>query len=158
MPKSTTLSCIALSPWVSSQIISFCDSQEGDERAWYWRNVKIGVQQIVFYRSIALLAATGMSLSRTIHADEIWATGVTCVSGLALCYALFNMHTQAKKIEIAIAPYLRVTFRSVSSILQTGREAGGYGSFSESKDAHVAVDMSAGAKKDPVQAVAISRN
>jgi hypothetical protein len=140
---------------VSNQIIQYCDSQEGDARAWYWKNVKVGMQQILMYRTIAIIASSGLSLSQTVHSEEIWATGVSCISGLALCYALYSLHAQAKKIEIAVQPYLKITFRSVTPILQTGREAGGYGSFSEGADSHVAVEISGAAKKEPAIAASI---
>lgn len=106
MSKSLQLTAIAFSPWTTSAILQFCNTQDEEDKAWYWAHVKQGMQSIVLHRRLAIFAATIIAISSAAIEEPYTYSAVTILTGALFCYSLVALHRQAKKIQGVVDPYL----------------------------------------------------
>jgi hypothetical protein len=116
MPKTCQLTSVAFSPLTSSAIIKFCDSRQSKEDKWYFGTVKTGMETIIMHRRIFYFSVLMFSLS-SMAPDEITFTCITLSSGALMAFSLWNIYSQAKKIQSVIEPYLKVSCFSAEPIL-----------------------------------------
>lgn len=123
MSKSLELTAIAFSPWTSKSIKNFCDTQEEQDKAWYWANVKQGMQSIVLHRRLALFAALVISISSAAIEEPYTYGAVTVLTGALFMYSLVSLHRQASKIHAVVDPYLVIKLTGTEAKLLPSRKS-----------------------------------
>jgi hypothetical protein len=117
MPKSLELTALAFSPWTSSAIIKYCDTQGSRDRDWYWANVKSGMQMIQMHRRIAFCAAVMLAIGQTTTVDDTTMLIFVVTTGSLLAFSLGTLYVQSRKIQKIVEPYLKITFSGAEPIL-----------------------------------------
>lgn len=120
MPKTCQLSAIAFSPFASSAIIKFCDSRQSKEDKWYFGTIKTGMETIIMHRRIFYFSVFIFSLS-SMAPDEITFAAVTISSGALMAFSLWNIYSQAKKIQSVVEPYLKISCMRAEPVLMMPR-------------------------------------